>query len=124
MIRRPRRRSESHELCVPNCFFQAEDGIRGGHVTGVQTCALPVLRELHDQQVGLAVFPELSLTGYSLEDLVMQEPLLEDAEQAIATVVEASRELLPIILLGAPLRATQRNRLYHCATTIHRGEHG
>src|SRR5699024_9813044 len=81
---------------------------------------LEVLRELHDQQVGLAVFPELSLTGYSLEDLVMQEPLLEDTEQAIATVVEASRELLPIIVLGAPLRATHRNRLYNCAITIHR----
>src|SRR5439155_3519385 len=26
-------------------FFQAEDGIRGGHVTGVQTCALPILLE-------------------------------------------------------------------------------
>src|SRR6266508_5786031 len=25
-------------------FFQAEDGIRGGHVTGVQTCALPICR--------------------------------------------------------------------------------
>src|SRR5690625_7541859 len=25
-------------------FFQAEDGIRDGHVTGVQTCALPILR--------------------------------------------------------------------------------
>src|SRR5439155_9660732 len=25
-------------------FFQAEDGIRYGHVTGVQTCALPILR--------------------------------------------------------------------------------
>src|SRR5439155_5969032 len=23
-------------------FFRAEDGIRGGHVTGVQTCALPI----------------------------------------------------------------------------------
>src|SRR6266702_643747 len=27
-------------------FFQAEDGIRDGHVTGVQTCALPILREV------------------------------------------------------------------------------
>src|SRR5690625_7549885 len=25
-------------------FFQAEDGIRAGHVTGVQTCALPIFR--------------------------------------------------------------------------------
>src|SRR5437870_12226972 len=29
-------------------FFQAEDGIRDGHVTGVQTCALPILNpQLH-----------------------------------------------------------------------------
>src|SRR5690625_6071512 len=27
-------------------FFQAEDGIRGGHVTGVQTCALPISTDL------------------------------------------------------------------------------
>src|SRR5439155_16946459 len=27
---------------APRCFFQAEDGIRGGHVTGVQMCALPI----------------------------------------------------------------------------------
>src|SRR5690625_6882894 len=26
-------------------FFQAEDGIRDGHVTGVQTCALPISRQ-------------------------------------------------------------------------------
>src|SRR5439155_12465919 len=26
----------------PAFFFQAEDGIRAGHVTGVQTCALPI----------------------------------------------------------------------------------
>src|SRR5690625_6681250 len=29
-------------LHVFNFFFQAEDGIRDGHVTGVQTCALPI----------------------------------------------------------------------------------
>src|SRR5437660_4317951 len=30
-------------------FFQAEDGIRDGHVTGVQTCALPIYRRLRDR---------------------------------------------------------------------------
>src|SRR5690625_2015869 len=28
---------------MASLFFQAEDGIRAGHVTGVQTCALPIL---------------------------------------------------------------------------------
>src|SRR5690625_3433454 len=30
--------------------FQAEDGIRGGHVTGVQTCALPIVTEIKNKQ--------------------------------------------------------------------------
>src|SRR5437660_5633982 len=34
-------------------FFQAEDGIRDGHVTGVQTCALPILRDIRGQWSGL-----------------------------------------------------------------------
>src|SRR6267143_4022866 len=29
-------------------FFQAEDGIRDGTVTGVQTCALPILQDIRD----------------------------------------------------------------------------
>src|SRR5439155_10924625 len=32
----------SRQLCTSVFFFQAEDGIRDGHVTGVQTCALPI----------------------------------------------------------------------------------
>src|SRR5690625_3739437 len=32
-------------------FFQAEDGIRDGHVTGVQTCALPIYPQLHEAAV-------------------------------------------------------------------------
>src|SRR5439155_12150356 len=30
------------DTCASSFFFQAEDGIRDGHVTGVQTCALPI----------------------------------------------------------------------------------
>ena len=82
---------------------------------------LEVLRELHEQQVGLAVFPELSLTGYSLDDLVLQEPLLDAAEQAVLTVLEASEDLMPIIVVGAPLRAQDRSRIFNCAVVIHRG---
>src|SRR5437870_7365620 len=35
-------------------FFQAEDGIRDGHVTGVQTCALPILARFNLTQAGRA----------------------------------------------------------------------
>src|SRR5207253_5565663 len=33
---------DSGSFIVVDFFFQAEDGIRDGHVTGVQTCALPI----------------------------------------------------------------------------------
>src|SRR5215208_7612875 len=38
-------------------FFQAEDGIRDGHVTGVQTCALPISHERQGQNI--ADFPHI-----------------------------------------------------------------
>src|SRR5690625_4618964 len=41
-------------------FFQAEDGIRDGHVTGVQTCALPIYRDGDEQALMIA---EQSLDG-------------------------------------------------------------
>src|SRR5690606_41119067 len=41
-------------------FFQAEDGIRGFHVTGVQTCALPILMKLARLWAKYTVIPDSS----------------------------------------------------------------
>ncbi len=67
----------------------------------------------------VAVFPELCLSGYALEDLLLQETLRERVEAALAGLVEASRELMPVLVVGAPLR--HRNRIYNTAAVIHRG---
>ncbi len=80
---------------------------------------LAVAGDCHADGVAVAVFPELGLTGYSLEDLVLQDPLLDAVEQALAAVVAGSRELLPVLVVGAPLRA--RGRVYNCAVVVHRG---
>ncbi|MFV0319681.1 MAG: NAD(+) synthase [Microbacterium sp.] len=77
-------------------------------------------QECDRDAVAVAVFPELCLTGYAIEDLVLQDAVLDAAEQAIARVAEASIDLLPVLVVGAPLR--HRNRLYNCAVVIHRGE--
>ena len=45
----------------------------------------------HDEGVAVAVFPELCLTGYAIDDLLLQDTLLDAVEAAIATVVAASR---------------------------------
>jgi len=69
--------------------------------------------------VAVAVFPELCLTGYSIEDLVLQEALLDAVEAALADVVAASADLGPVLVVGAPLR--HRNRVYNTAVVVHRG---
>ncbi|RYF44804.1 MAG: hypothetical protein EOO27_42605 [Comamonadaceae bacterium] len=76
-------------------------------------------RACHDEGVAVAIFPELCLTGYAIDDLVMQDVVLEATTAAIATLVEASKDLLPVIVVGAPLR--HDNRLYNCAVVIHQG---
>jgi NAD+ synthase (glutamine-hydrolysing) len=76
-------------------------------------------RACADEGVGLAVFTELGLTGYSIEDLLLQDAVLDQVEAALATVVAASADLLPVLAVGAPLR--HRNRIYNCAVVIHRG---
>lgn len=81
---------------------------------------LDTVRECDAEGVAVAVFPELCLTGYAIEDLVMQDAVLDAVEEAVGTLVVASEELLPLIVVGAPLR--HRNRIYNCAVVIHRGE--
>lgn len=80
---------------------------------------LGLARECHDDGVALAVFPELTLCGYSIEDILLQDTLLDAVEETVATVVAASADLLPVLVIGAPLR--HRNRVYNTAVVIHRG---
>jgi NAD+ synthase (glutamine-hydrolysing) len=72
-----------------------------------------------DAQVALAVFPELGLSGYAIDDLLHQHALTDAVEAALARIVEASAELLPVVVVGAPLRA--EGGLFNAAVVIHRG---
>src|SRR3990167_4492819 len=71
------------------------------------------------QRAGLAVFPELGLSAYANDDLFFQDALLDEVEQVLHDLCRASLELLPILLVGAPLRA--QGALFNCALAIHRG---
>ncbi|GMA86749.1 hypothetical protein GCM10025868_19990 [Angustibacter aerolatus] len=47
-------------------------------------------RACHDDGVAVAVFPELGLSGYAIDDLLLQDALLDAVEAALQQVVEAS----------------------------------
>jgi NAD+ synthase (glutamine-hydrolysing) len=80
---------------------------------------LRLARACHDDAVALAVFPELTLSGYSIEDILLQDALLDAVEEALVEVVAASAVLLPVLVVGAPLR--HGHRIYNTAVVIHRG---
>jgi NAD+ synthase (glutamine-hydrolysing) len=80
---------------------------------------LGLARDCHDDAVALAVFPELTLSGYSIEDVLLQDSLLDSVEDALREIVVASIDLLPVLVIGAPLR--HRHRIYNTAVVIHRG---
>jgi NAD+ synthase (glutamine-hydrolysing) len=80
---------------------------------------LQMARECHDDAVALAVFPELTLSGYSIEDIMLQDALLDAVENALLEIVGASTQLMPVLVIGAPLR--YRHRIYNTAVVVHRG---
>ena len=86
--------------------------------TNAQT-VLSIARELHEKGAAAAVFPELNLCGYSIDDIVNQRVLLDEVKAALTTIVDASANLTPVLVVGAPLQFA--NRLFNCAVVIKQG---
>ena len=83
------------------------------------TAILDAARACHEKSVAVAVFPELCLSGYAIEDLLLQDALLDAVVRGLAAVVEASTRFMSVLVVGAPLR--QGSRIYNCAVVVHRG---
>jgi len=79
-----------------------------------------LMREAAKQGVRVLALPELCITGYTCGDLFLQDTLLKGAEDALSTVLEATKNLDMITALGLPVR--WGGKLYNCAAVIHKGE--
>ena len=65
------------------------------------------------------VFPELSLTGYSCQDLFRQQLLLDKAEEGLLVLLDFTRKLDIIVVVGLPVRIG--SLLYNCAAVVQHG---
>ena len=70
--------------------------------------------------VSIVATPELSLTGYTCGDLFLQDQLLIDSEKALRKVLDGTKELDIISILGMPIR--HDNQLFNCAVVIEKGQ--
>ncbi|HYN45086.1 MAG TPA: NAD(+) synthase, partial [Allosphingosinicella sp.] len=81
---------------------------------------LELAREADARGVDLAVFPELNISSYAVDDLHLQDAFLDAVEAGIARLAKESAGLKTVLLVGAPLR--RNGRLYNCALAIARGQ--
>ena len=95
------------EIKVADCRHNAE-------------ACFTLMREAAKQGVKVLVLPELCLTGYTCGDLFLHDTLLRGAEEALATVLEATRNLDMVTAIGLPVRF--QNKLYNCAAVIQSGK--
>lgn len=98
-------------LCIPEVkvadpFFNAQGIVQ-------------LARMAADRQAIFAIFPELSLSAYSNEDLFHQDALLQSVLAALTRIIEATRNLNLILVVGAPLQTDFR--LFNCGVVLYRG---
>jgi len=85
---------------------------------GAETVRL--YREAAGQGAAVVAFPELGLSAYTCDDLFHQSTLLDGCVQALAQVVQASRTLDAVAIVGLPLKVD--HRLYNCAAVVAHGQ--
>ena len=81
---------------------------------------LDMMKESTRQGAKIVVFPELCLTGYTCQDLFLQERLLQGAKDALMKLVKESASLDAIFFVGLPFEIL--GKLYNLAAVFSHGE--
>jgi len=77
---------------------------------------IALIKQAGEQGVDLIVFPELSLSGYAIDDLHMQTALLDEVERQVEVIAEAADAAGLVAVVGAPIR--NGDALFNCAVVL------
>ena len=95
------------QIRVADCRYNAEQ-------------IFTMMRDADQQGVRVLCLPELCLTGSTCGDLFLHDTLLQGAEEGLATILEATKNLDMVAAVGLPVRCGQK--LFNCAAVISRGQ--
>jgi len=104
-------------------FYRIASAVHRTTVANPQANAkeiITLLEEAQSKKAVVVVFPELALTGYSASDLFFQQTLYTDQNRAFESLLEMSRTIDTIAIVGFAL--LDANRLYNCAAVIQKGK--
>lgn len=94
--------------------------IQLGHVAKNARQIIEYSQMANRENIQVLLFPELCLTGYTIEDLFYQKRVLNEVYLQIDKILDATYELDMVIVFGAPL--VHMNKLYNCAVVCCSGE--
>lgn len=103
-------------------FIKVAAGIPSVRVADCRHNVEQIVQLVHtacDGGVQIVVFPELCLTAYSCGDLFHNTLLLDAAESALQQLLDRTRSLNIITIVGLPVR--HHNSLFNCAVVVHQG---
>lgn len=79
-----------------------------------------LIAQAEGKGVEIVCFPELGLTGYTCQDLFHNQLLLDKAEQALVGILDFTRKLDVIAIIGMPIPAN--GLLLNCAVVVQQGQ--
>ena len=103
-------------------FYRIASAVNHTTVANPQANAkeiIMLIEEAHSKEVSVVVFPELALTGYTASDLFFQQTLYNSQNEALQSILDASKTIETIAIIGLAL--LDANRLYNCAIVIQKG---
>ena len=81
---------------------------------------LTLIKEAHNQEVSVIVFPELTLTGYTASDLLLNQTLIENQNDSLDYILKNIETINTIAIIG--ISVFEADRLYNCAVVIQHGK--
>jgi len=81
---------------------------------------LTLIKEAHAKEVSVIVFPELTLTGYTASDLLMNQTLIANQNESLAYILKNIENINTIAIIG--IAVFEADRLYNCAAVIQNGK--
>jgi NAD+ synthase (glutamine-hydrolysing) len=81
---------------------------------------LTLIHEAHSKEVSVVVFPELTLTGYTASDLLLNQTLIASQNEALEYILKNIEKINTIAVIGMAL--LEADRLYNCAAVIQNGK--
>jgi NAD+ synthase (glutamine-hydrolysing) len=81
---------------------------------------IKLIHQAHTKEVSVVVFPELTLTGYTASDLLLNQTLIASQNETLTEILEKTKNFNIIAIIGIAL--LEADRLYNCAAVLQNGK--